>query len=429
MPGQEETTADGSRSVGALQLLALGVNGIVGVGIFFVPSEIAADAPGWASVVIFGLTGLALIPAALAFATLGRRFDQDGGPVVFARAAFGDRVSFLVGWIAYVSAFISTSAILVGLTRALLPSLGIEGPYALRLAAMALITVIALVVALGISFSAQVWTVLTVLKLLPLLALLAAFFAFDGSTSVLPLGQPSTSWLRAALTVTFTFQGFEIVPVVAGQVRSSRSIPAATVGSLVLAIMLYLGLVWACLVGVPALAGAEAPLAETGRVFGGPRLGHLVALGTSISALGIAFGMVVTTPRYLSALAGGSRRMFDLDRVTGKGVPLRALVVTWILVMVLVNLGDLGELFALSSIAVLMQYGVTATALLVLAARRERGLRLRDAWSAVPTLVLGLILVVFGATWREVIVALGVVLVGLVLLRTARPSARAPGQL
>src|SRR5574341_1309207 len=115
-----------SRPVGALQLLALGVNGIVGVGIFFVPASVAASAPGLGAVAVFALTGLALLPAALSFATLGRRFDEDGGPVVFARAAFGERVSFLVGWVAYVSALFSTAAVSAGLTRAVLGGFGIE---------------------------------------------------------------------------------------------------------------------------------------------------------------------------------------------------------------------------------------------------------------------------------------------------------------
>ena len=49
--------ADG-RPGGALQLLALGLNGIVGVGIFFVPASVAATAPGLGAVAVFALTGL-----------------------------------------------------------------------------------------------------------------------------------------------------------------------------------------------------------------------------------------------------------------------------------------------------------------------------------------------------------------------------------
>ena len=159
----------------ALQLLALGLNGIVGVGIFFVPASVAATAPGLGAVLVFVGTGLCLLPAALTFATLGRRFDEDGGPVVFARAAFGDRVSFLVGWVAYVSALFSTAAVTVGLTRATLPALGLDGGLAARIAPALLVTLFAAVVASGLRLSARVWTSLTALKLVPLVLLVAAY--------------------------------------------------------------------------------------------------------------------------------------------------------------------------------------------------------------------------------------------------------------
>ncbi len=145
------------------------------MGIFFVPASVAASAPGLGGVAVFALTGLALLPAALTFATLGRRFDEDGGPVVFARAAFGDRVSFLVGWVAYVSALFSTAAVVVGLTRATLPALGLGGGLAARAAPALVVTLLAAVVASGLRLSARVWTSLTALKLLPLVLLVGAF--------------------------------------------------------------------------------------------------------------------------------------------------------------------------------------------------------------------------------------------------------------
>ncbi|HEX9186027.1 MAG TPA: amino acid permease, partial [Vicinamibacteria bacterium] len=221
--------------------------------------------------------------------------------------------------------------------------------------------------------------------------------------------------------VVFACQGFEIVPVIAGQVRaSSRAVPFATLGSLLLAISLYLVLVLACVTALPSLASSAAPLADTGGVLGGPGLARLVAAGTSVSALGITFGMMVTTPRYLSALASGGRELHGLDRVSAHGVPTRALAVTWLVVSVLVSLGDLGQLFALSSIAVLTQFGTSALALLVLAARGERGLALRHAWPAVPTLAVAAILVAAGATAREGLVASGAFVLGLGLLHLSR---------
>jgi len=415
------TPPDGGRPVGPIQLLALGVNGIVGVGIFFIPASVARTAPGPGAVAVFALTGLALLPAAQTFATLGRRFDEDGGPVVFARAAFGDRVSFLVGWVAYVSALFSTAAVTVGLTRAVLPALGVTGGLAARAAPALLVTLLAAVVASGLRLSARVWTGLTALKLLPLVLLVLAFALAWGRLPAPAAASLGPGWLRAALTAVFAYQGFEIVPVIAGQVRSSsRAVPLATLGSLVLAIGLYVALVLACVTSLPGLASSAAPLAEAALALGGLGLAGLVAAGTSVSALGIAFGMMVATPRYLSALASGERRLFDLDCVSAAGVPTRALGVTWAVVATVVSLGELGELFALSSIAVLAQFVTSALALLVLGARRERGLELRDAWPAAPTLAVAAVLVVAGASGREALVAAGALLLGLGLLRLAR---------
>jgi amino acid transporter len=146
----------------------------------------------------------------------------------------------------------------------------------------------------------------------------------------------------------------------------------------------------------------------------------MVDIGTSVSASAIAFGMLVTTPRYLASMAAGEGGLWGLDRIAADGVPRRALMVTWLLVGAFVAVGELGELFALSSLAVLMQFGVTAAALIALARRRERALRPRDAWPAPLTLLVGLTLAAFGATAREGLVSVGVVASGLVVLWLAR---------
>ena len=129
---------------------------------------------------------------------------------------------------------------------------------------------------------------------------------------------------------------------------------------------------------------------------------------------------MVTTPRYLSALASGRRELFGLDRISAKGVPTRALFVTWVLVCAIVSLGQLGQLFALSGIAVLTQFGTSALALLVLAARRERGLVPSHAWPALPTLAVAIALVAAGATGREALLAAVTIVLGLALLRAAK---------
>src|SRR5581483_6059613 len=106
-----------ARPLGPLSLLALGINGIVGVGIFFAPAEVAAELPGVAGVWVYFATAAAMLPIACGFAALGSRFDVDGGPYVWARAAFGVRFAFFVGWVTYVSSLLSVAAVVSGLAH------------------------------------------------------------------------------------------------------------------------------------------------------------------------------------------------------------------------------------------------------------------------------------------------------------------------
>lgn len=410
-----ESPAPARRSLGFGSLLALGVNGIVGVGIFFAPAEVAGLVPGTAGVWVYALTALCLLPVALAYAALGSRFAEDGGPYVWARAAFGPSTGFAVGWVAYVSALFSTSAVMAGLSQHAGPLLGFDGVAGQRVFAALAVLVLAGTAASGLRPSAWVWSGITVLKLVPLLLLASLFFAAPRDLPT-PSVAPGADFARAALVVVFATQGFEIVPVPAGNARgAARAIPAATVLSLMLAAALYVLLHAACVAAVPGLATSKAPLVALGSELGGARVASAVALGTNVSALGIAFGMFAMTPRYLATLGRPEGLGSWIGHEDGRHVPQRALWVTVALVLVFVLSGRLMQLFALSSVAVLAQYGMSLASLVKLSLARERGLSLRHAWPA--PLALGAVwLVARAARWGELAVGVGVLLAGALLL-------------
>lgn len=397
--------------LGFWPLFALGLNGIVGVGIFFTPAAVARAAPGWASVFVFGGVALGLVPVALAFAKLAARFDEDGGPVLYAREAFGETAGFLVGWVAYVSAIASTSAVMAGL------SLAVFGPERAQAAAVAICTVIAAVSALGLSVSAGVWSFLTIAKLVPLIGLVVVGLSASGFTMRQPLPEDvAPSFLRAGLVAVFAYQGFEIVPLVAGQTESARRrVPLALLAALGTAALLYVGLQTVVVRTLPGLPRSAAPLAEAAGVLGGTSFARIVSGATSVSGLGIAVGMIAMTPRYLASAWPAESRL-GLEAQSRSGVPLRALALTWALVTLLLMQGSLGQLLELSSIAVLTQYGTTSLSLLVLALGRKRGLHPHDAWVVPPALAVTLTLV-SQAKAREAIVAALCLALGIALRR------------
>ena len=399
--------SENKRPLGTLSLLLLGINGIVGVGIFFTPSQLAAQAPGWASLAVIVVTALALVPIAAAVSILGSRFDEDGGPVLYARLAFGEAAGFVIGWLAYVASLFSMGTVMYGFMQAVIPAR--FGDWTVRAAALALLSVLSIVASRGVKVSARVWNTLTVLKLIPLLGLAALATVLSPKVE-----SPATGpidWPRAMLKATFVFQGFEIVPVFAGQAQSTRkAIPIAVMGSLGVATVLYVLLQRGAVLGVANLGDSHAPLVDTAAAYGGSTFATTVAIGTSVSALGIAFGMVATTPRFLSALAPSS----PFGKLSGGGVPLLSLWTTWGVVAVLVLFGSVGELLTLSSLSVVTQYLLIAFALAKFGFKRQRDLGPWHVAFAIPPTIASLILL-RGAEGREWLVAGASVLVGAIL--------------
>ncbi len=411
--------ASAGRALGFWSLWALGLNGIVGVGLVYVPARVAELVPGIQGSLVYALTALCLLPVATTYALLGGRFVEDGGPFLWARAAFGQMVGFTVGWVAYVSALFSTAAVLASLGGQVASELGLTSAFGALGVAWLTTVLLSLIVLAGLRPSALVWNALTVGKLVPLLALIGLavwFWAARSLPAVDPAPGPRNLW-RAMLIVVFAVQGFEIVVVPAGQVRRAHlAVPLATVGSLITASVLYLAVHSAAVQAVPGLALSRTPLVAAAQAYGGQLLGQLVALGTGLSTLGIAFGMMAMTPRYLSPLGHG-RWVGELDT---HAVPRRALGITTLLLLALIAVSELGELFVLASVAVLAQYAVSAASLVVLAWRRERGLRRRHAWPA-PLGLLAIWLLGRAASLRETAVIAVVLVLGGLLVWLRRP--------
>jgi amino acid transporter len=396
------------RPLGLFSSVALGVNGIIGVGIFYAPSEVAAVVPGWRGLWVYALVAILLLPTALVFARLGRAFPEDGGPYLYSRAAFGPRAAFVVGWITYVSALFSTATVLVGLIEGSSEAIGATSAGGRLVSELALLTVLMAALSRGLRLSAMMWSGVTVLKSLPLVALPVAALLASGELPIAPSFETPGRGrlLTAMLPVLFALQGFEVVPLPAAQVRNSRTtVPLATLASLLFAAALYLALHASCLAAVPDLGERKLPLAAAALVYGGPIFSRLIVLATSVSAMGIVIGMLAITPRYLAPLGRNDALGFGLDEQSSRAVPEKAFGVTFalLLVMLVANAiwGSVGQLLALSSLSVTIQYAATAAALFVLASRSEAGLLPGDRWPA-PLAVLSCALFMFGASALEI---------------------------
>jgi amino acid transporter len=402
-PSEEaRANAGASHELGPVTLFALGLNGIVGAGIFFAPAIVAASVAGARASWLYVAIALGCLPVALVFARLARAMPRDGGPCLYAERAFGHEVARAIGALVWVSALFSTATV----TRALADLFADALPLAARTASVAPIAGVAIVAALtfvnlrGLRVSALAWTALTALKIAPLVALVAlAPFVPKSDVAPLPADQPIGP---ALLAIMFALQGFEIVPLPAGRVRDAeRNVPRATVASLVVAGALYALIHSACARALPILRDAVAPIPATAAIVGGRRLAWAIGAGVVASIAGITVGMHAMTPRYLAAISTWDPKTPVDDTETSMRRPI---VISAAAVALMVAIGPVSALAGLSSIAVLAQYGVTAAALLVLALRRAEGLVPREAWPA-PFAMLVVVALLSQATRVDLAIA------------------------
>ncbi|MCX5689472.1 MAG: amino acid permease [Planctomycetota bacterium] len=84
------------RSLGTFDATCIVIGAIIGVGIFFTPSKVAAltHSAGY-SLIAWSLSGFIALCGALAFAWLGQRYRANGAQYEILRDAYGPLVAFV----------------------------------------------------------------------------------------------------------------------------------------------------------------------------------------------------------------------------------------------------------------------------------------------------------------------------------------------
>jgi amino acid transporter len=156
------------RAIGRWSLTAAIVNGVIGSGIFGLPSSVAALTGAWSPLAVL-IAGAGVFLVLLCFAEVGSRFDQAGGPYLYAREAFGPIVGFQVGWLLIANRLLGCAAalnILIVYLTPVVPAVGTPvGRMLTMIGAMTLTTAINV---RGVETAAWTTNVFTVAKLLPL---------------------------------------------------------------------------------------------------------------------------------------------------------------------------------------------------------------------------------------------------------------------
>ncbi|NIL93416.1 MAG: amino acid permease [Woeseiaceae bacterium] len=341
---------------------------VIGLGILRTPGEIATTVNEPVPYMALWIAcGLFVLLSLLVVAELIAMTPRSGGIYALVAHAYGPYPGFLIGWTDWVAACASMAlkaVVLLEYVVLLEPRLA---PYQTA-TAVAMSTGFALLQLRGVKVGAGIQqfasTVMGLIMISLAVALFYGFFAnggpVDAAHVAVPLGDPG--WAAYGLVVAavvFTYDGWYAASYFSGEVRSGgRSVAIGSLQAALIVMALYVALNLALILSVPlgALIGHDLALA------GALDLVYGAGAGTVVIFMAIFILLAHQNLQYMVA----SRVLFSLSedglgtrRATGvneKGTPAGAVILTWLLTISLIIVGQFELLLSLVTIFFMAMY-------------------------------------------------------------------------
>jgi APA family basic amino acid/polyamine antiporter len=321
-----------------------------------------------------------VVAGALTFGELASRYPEAGGPYIYLREGWGQRVAFLYGWQALLIMDPGITAALASGASQYLVLLWPRAAGAESIVAVAVIWLLAAITMTGFRFSARVFDALTIFKLLALGAVVVLAFTVGAgrwsnfspapASGAPPLGEALAIGL---VSVFFSFAGFWEASRVAGDVRDTkRTLPIAFGLGVAVVTSLYVATTCAFIYLVPPeqATSASAFARRAGEAMLGPAGPSVLAGVVLLSVIASAMALLMMAPRlYLAMSRDGlfPASLAALHPVTK--APARATALLACLASALVMLGSFDQIVSFLICAAMGFVALAAAALFVIRRR------------------------------------------------------------
>ncbi|MDQ6807876.1 MAG: amino acid permease [Verrucomicrobiota bacterium] len=264
------------RSLGPLNLVALGIGAIIGAGLFVRTAAAIADRAGPSVVLAFMVAGVGCAFAGLCYAEFASMIPVAGSAYTYSYATMGELVAWIIGWDLILEYAVAAATVAIAWSEyanRVLEWFGLRIPYQwshspfekaaetgvhgmMNLPAVAILLVLSLLLIRGTKESAFVNGIIVVLKTAIVLLFIGIGWGFINPGNHTPMIPPPGTYttpqgithayggimgiLGAAGVVFFAYIGFDAVSTAAQEARNpKRDMPIGILGSLALCTVLY----------------------------------------------------------------------------------------------------------------------------------------------------------------------------------------------
>ena len=377
------------RVLGLWQLTAIGLGGIIGVGIFVLTGVAAAEHAGPAIALSFLIAGLASAAAALCYAEFAGLIPVAGSAYTYSYAVLGEGAAWLIGWDLLLEYALVVAVVAIGWSgymQEILQQIGIHLPawaqgapgtgdgHKVDLVAMIVSLAIAGLLTLGIQGASKFNNVMVVIKLGIILFVIAVgSFYIDSANWVpfMPFGFEGV--MGGAALVFFAVFGYDTLTTAAEESKNpQRDLPKAVVISLTIALCLYIGmsLVITGIAPYDTLNNA-APVAEAFSQIGMKWITLVISAAAIAGILSVLFSFMLAGSRIWFAMSRDGLLPDWFSKLHAKyKTPYRPTIIMGVLTAVVAGFAPINEVAELVNIGTLAAFIIICVSIIVLRKKR-----------------------------------------------------------
>ena len=366
----EHPNKQSGHGFGTLPVYLTGISTILGAILFLRFGYAIGNVGLLGGFTIILLGHLVTIPTAMAIAEIAtNRKVEGGGEYFIISRSFGRTIGGVIGVSLYLSQAVSVAFYMIAFAEAFTPLAPLyeryfDAPFDARIVSLpATVALLALVVTRGaaVGMTALYVVVATLAAALIMFFLGSPVDGFDPNTVGLTNTVTSPDAFFVVFAIVFpAFTGMTAGVGLSGDLKNPRrSLPSGTLGATLTGMVVYMFI-------VTKLAYSAPPELLDGDQFVMSQIalwGPVIPIGLACATISSAIGSVLVAPRTLQALGGDENIPIDnVNAWLSRGVgpvnePRNATMVTGVLAIVIVLLGDVDIVARLISMFFMVTYG------------------------------------------------------------------------
>lgn len=309
---ESSNTSGLNKSFGAFDLIMFGLGAIIGVGVFVITGQVAAEYSGPAVTLSYAIAGITCIFVAFSYTELAAMLPTSGSVYTYSYVAFGEIFAWLIGSVIILELGFGAGIVAMGWSgyvQGLLAAGGIELPHALthvpsdggviNLPALLISLFIGFILYLGTKDSKKLNAVLVLIKMGAIFVFIitaAPHFNISNWENFMPFGFHNV--LAGSSMLFLGFTGFGTIATAAEECKNpKRDLMIGIIGSLILSIIVYV-LIGGLLTGIVPFSELNNahPLAHALNLNGS-------TIGSAVVATGAICGMTTVLMMQLFGLS------------------------------------------------------------------------------------------------------------------------------